>query len=106
MNKSVTKEASKSLLNLKARRTAAECMRLRGQLDEAKAMDGEVEAVDLALADLHPDDRYLLSEFFVERSCGFMQRLCEHFGCTESTVYRRKRRAVAEFAVRLFGSTE
>lgn len=106
MNNKITKEASAILKNLGARRVAAECMRLRGEAESAEALECEVRAAELALADLHPDYRYVLSEFYTERKAGFMGRLCEYFGCGESTVYRKKRQAVAEFALRLFGCEE
>lgn len=106
MNKKMKREAADALRRLSARRVAAECMRLRGETEAALAFETEVKAADLALADMHPDDRYLLTEFYIERTAGFMKRLCERFGCTDSTVYRRKRRAVAEFAARMFGCEE
>ena len=103
MNNKVKKEAADILRNLGAVRVAAECMRLCGDDVRAEALEAKVRAADLALGDLHPDDRYLLAQFYTERKAGFMARLCEYFGCGASTVYRKKRRAVAEFAMRMFG---
>ena len=105
MNKNVIRQASLLLEEHRANRIALECMRLRGSDGEGSELRALVGAVELALADLHPDDRYLLKEFYVNRYAGYMDRLQTYFNCSESSVYRRKRRAERMFAMRLFGST-
>jgi len=106
MNKEPVKNAARTLVGLNAKRTALECLRLRGESEAASAVERELEAVELALGTLHADDRYLLTEFFVERNEDRMEKLCRYFGCSESSVYRRKRHAVAELAARLYGTAD
>lgn len=106
MNNTVKNEAKSALRFLTSKRTAAECMRLRGDTLSLESLEGEIRASELALSGLHPDDRYLLEELYISRDGGSVSRLCEHFGCSTSTVYRRSRHAVTEFAMRLFGRAE
>lgn len=103
MKNKITKEAADTLRSLAARRTAAECLRLRGESITADELERVLGAEELALSSLCPDERLILDEMFVERRQGYMERLCEHFECTPSTVYRRSRHALAEYALRLFG---
>jgi len=106
MNKNVKKRAASELKAHRARKTALECMALRGEKTEGTAVKAAVDAVELALGGLHPDDRYLLTEFYVDRADGSFDRLRSCFDCSESSVYRKKRLALERFAMRLFGSVE
>ena len=103
MNKNVIKKAARELRTYRANETAIECMNLRGNDAENTSLKAAVGAVELALGGLHPDDRLLLYEFYVDRTKGYLGRLCRRFECSESSVYRKKRRALELFAMRLFG---
>lgn len=103
MKNKTRSDAAASLRTLAARRCAAECLRLRGEIDSAEALKSSLSAEELALSSLHPELRELLCEVFVERKRGYIERLCERLCCTPSTVYRRCRAALDEYAARLYG---
>lgn len=106
MKNKQTLYAASRLKSLRAHKCAVECMRLRGEDEAASRLERTVEAEELALRSMHPDDRELLTALFVERGEGALERLCLELDCTASTVYRRRRRALAEYALRLYGITD
>ena len=55
------------------------------------------------LAVLTPEERLILSRFYIYREKGNPQRLCEALGVEQSSVYRRKDRALAKFIEAIYG---
>ncbi len=105
MKNKLTLRAVDQLRSLRARRCAVECMKLRGESEAAEHLECAIEAEELALASMHPDDRHILNRLFIEREAGCVERLCDELECTASTIYRRRRHALAEYALRLFGAS-
>lgn len=105
MKNKLTLRAADQLRSLRARRCAVECMKLRGESEAAEHLECAIEAEELALASMHPDDRHILNRLFIEREAGCVERLCDELECTASTIYRRRRHALAEYALRLFGAS-
>lgn len=56
------------------------------------------------LAVLTPEERLILSRFYIYREKGNPQRLCEALGVEQSSVYRRKDKALRKFIEAIYGS--
>lgn len=66
-----------------------------------------VDRVDNGLGVLDDEERLVLDRFYIHRARGNVRRLCDELGVQdESTVYRRKDKAVRHFTIALYGVTE
>ncbi len=77
---------------------------LQQRLSDAKHW---VAIVERGLAVLASDDRLVLDRFYIHPMQGNVGRLCDELGLAdESSVYRRKTKALREFTIALYGITE
>ncbi len=58
---------------------------------------------DRALEALKPDERLILRRMYVYPQRGSLQRLTEELGVEQSTLYRRRDKALERFTVALYG---
>ena len=72
-------------------------------LRQAKAW---VAMVDAGLAVLDEEERLTLDRFYIHRTKGNVDRLCEELGVEKATVYRRRDSALRHFIISLYGTTE
>ena len=54
----------------------------------------QVEAMDRAMQTLSPEERLVVERLLIHRATGNMQSLCQILGVEQSSVYRRKERAL------------
>lgn len=76
---------------------------LRWALENAKSW---VKTTDHALSALSPEDRLVLSRLYVYPEKGALQRLCQDLGVEQSSIYRRRDRALRNFTTALYGTIE
>ena len=76
---------------------------LERRLIEAKLW---VETVDRAMSLIDDDGKKILNGFFVNRTKGYINRLCEELHLEQSHLYRRKDEALRMFTLALYGITE
>ena len=76
---------------------------LERALRQARAWVGIVEA---GLAVLDPEERRILDRFYIHRARDNVARLCEELAVEQSTVYRRRDKALRHFTIALYGVTE
>lgn len=76
---------------------------LRWALENAKSW---VKTTDHALSALSPEDRLVLSRLYVYPEKGAIDRLCQDLGVEQSSIYRRRDRALRNFTTALYGSIE
>lgn len=76
---------------------------LRWALENAKSW---VKTTDHALSALSPEDRLVLSRLYVYPEKGALERLCQDLGLEQSSIYRRRDRALRNFTTALYGSIE
>lgn len=62
--------------------------------------------VERALNQLTPEERKILDRFYIHRSKGNPERLCEELHLERSQVYGRKNSALRHFTLLLYGITE
>lgn len=84
------------LLNNLAMRT-----QLQFQLDNAKKW---VAVAEKAMEALSREDRLVLELMYISPGTGSMQQLCQQLEVEQSSVYRRRDRALQRFATALYGS--
>lgn len=66
-----------------------------------------VEIVDAGLAVLDEGERLVLERFYIYRTRGSIDRLCEELGILNPAgVYKRKDKALRHFTIALYGITE
>ena len=59
--------------------------------------------IQKGLGALTPEQMLILSRFYIYREKGYPQYLCQALGVEQSTVYRRKDRALGKFIEAVFG---
>ena len=62
-----------------------------------------VKTVDRALESLRPEERTILHRLYIYPERGSIERLCHDLGCENSSVYRRRDRALRTFTLALYG---
>ena len=62
--------------------------------------------MESGLGVLDEDERLVLDRFYIHRSKGNVNRLCEELGVEKPTVYRRRNRALYLFTIALYGAIE
>lgn len=77
-----------------------ECEQLALRLDVTQRM---VTAIERGLSALDPDERCALEKFYIKRTPGAAQALCEVFVVEQAQVYRIKDRALKKFTRGMFG---
>ena len=76
---------------------------LARQLESARQW---VAFTESGLEALPEEDRLILDRFFVHRSKGAAERLCEELDREKAQVYRRRDRALKRFTLALYGGLE
>ena len=71
-----------------------------GALYETEQVVGIIKK---GLAALTPEQRLILSRFYIYREKGHPQHLCQALGVEHSSVYRRKEKALAKFIEAIYG---
>ena len=66
----------------------------------------QVQAVQKGLEGLHPDEKRVLEQMYIDRPPDYMDRLCEEQHCERSNVYKIRERALREFTQRMYGLME
>ncbi len=61
---------------------------------------------DRAMRTLSKDERLVLHRMFILPEVGCVQRLCDELGVEQSTVYRKRDKALERFTRSLYGATE
>lgn len=65
-----------------------------------------VKSTDQALGALTPEERLVLTRFYIYPEKGNVDRLCGELGVEQSSVYRRRDAALRKFTVALYGFLE
>lgn len=82
------------------------CITERDLLVETLAITRtQVDMIDRALAFLSEEDREMLTRLFISPKRDSLYDLCDKFGYSESTVRRRKNKALSAYTVRRRGLT-
>ena len=76
---------------------------LKRRLKEARLW---VAMVDRALAVLDDEEQLVLDRFYIHRTKGVVQVLCESLNLEKSAVYDRRDKALRHFTLALYGVTE
>ena len=104
------KEAVGLLRQYDALRQARENLRALVGLEGGQALIGQLyrtektlEVIRRGLAALTPEERLILSRFYIYREKGHAQRLCQTLSVEQSSVYRRKDQAVEKFTEAVYG---
>ena len=65
-----------------------------------------LSCTDRALRCLSTDERLILQRMFICPEPGCVQMLCQELDVEQSTVYRKRDKALEKFTISLYGSTE
>lgn len=77
----------------------------RSALDAAmKNTKAWIRVVDKAMESLDEEDRLILTTLYVNRTKGGVDYLCETLYVEKATVYRRRKRALQEFTIAMYGT--
>lgn len=76
---------------------------LEAALRQAKAW---LHTADRALAALTPEEKLVLHRFYIYPERGSVDRLCGELRVEQSSVYRKREKALYKFTVALYGATE
>lgn len=76
---------------------------LRLALEQAKIW---LASTNRALGTLTPEERLVLHRFYIFPEKGSVDRLCGELGVEQSSVYRKRDRALHKFTLALYGITE
>ncbi len=76
---------------------------LRWALEGAKSW---LKTTNQALSALTPEEKMILTRLFIYPERGAVDRLCGDLGIEQSSVYRRRDRALRNFTLALYGITE
>lgn len=105
-----TVEARDTLRGLKYGRSAVSAMEkmLESKDDpelkeRLKRVRSSVDAAELALRSIQPEQAELLNDFYIDRKIGYMDLLCQKFNCKRGAVYRLKNQALQSYTMMLFG---
>lgn len=74
---------------------------LAWNLEQAKCW---LEVTDRAMHCLLPEEKQILHRLYVQPDKSAMEQLCRELGVEQSSVYRRRDRALERFAVALYGT--
>ena len=76
---------------------------LRLQLEQTQAW---VHTADRGLGVLSPEEKLILHRLFMYPERGALDRLCSELGVEQSSIYRKRDRALRRFTLALYGATE
>lgn len=76
---------------------------LSWNLEQAKIW---VDMVQNALRVLDPEEKLVLSRLYIYPEKGSLERLCQELGVEQSSIYRKRERALRRFTQALYGFTE
>ena len=76
---------------------------LSWNLEQAKIW---VDMVQDALGVLNPEEKLVLSRLYIYPEKGSLERLCQELGVEQSSIYRKRERALRRFTQALYGFTE
>lgn len=76
---------------------------LQWKLEQARRW---VTCTDQALGTLTPDEKLVLSRMYIYPEKGSLERLCGELGIEQSSVYRKRDKALYRFTLALYGGTE
>lgn len=65
-----------------------------------------LNCTDRALRGLTKEERQILQRMFIYPEAGNIQRLCQELGVEQSSVYRKRDKALERFTRALYGATE
>ena len=65
-----------------------------------------VKITERAQSMLLPEEKLVLHRLYVSREKGALERLCMELGCEQSTIYRKRDKALQRFTVALYGFTD
>lgn len=74
-----------------------------------KALDmanGWLHSVEGALSTLNPEEKLVLHRFYLFPQRGNVDRLCQELGVEQSSVYRKRDKALYKFTLALYGTVE
>lgn len=105
------KEAIGLLRQFDALCHARENLKVLAELEPSRELTARLKktektlgVIKRGLAVLTPEERLVLSRFYIYREKGNPQRLCEALGVEQSSVYRRKDKALGKFTEAIYGS--
>ena len=76
---------------------------LQWSLDQTKCW---LEATERALRVLNPEEKLILQRLYIYPERGAVERLCQELELEQSSIYRRRDRALQRFAIALYGFPE
>lgn len=76
---------------------------LTWNLEQAKRW---VDTVQDALRTLSPEEKTILSRLYICPEKGGLERLCQELGVEQSSIYRKREKALRRFTQALYGYTE
>lgn len=65
-----------------------------------------LRTADRALAALTPEEKLVLHRFYIYPERGSVDRLCGELGVEQSSVYRKRDKALRKFTIALYGTVE
>lgn len=65
-----------------------------------------IKSVDRALSALNPEEKLVIHRLYIYPARGNVERLCSTLGVEQSTVYRKRDKALRKFTLALYGFTE
>jgi len=65
-----------------------------------------LKAADRALSALSPEEKLVLHRFYICPERGSVDRLCQQLGVEQSSVYRKRDKALHRFTLALYGAAE
>ena len=65
-----------------------------------------LHTVSMAFSVLTPEEKLILSQFYIYRETGTLNRLCQQLSLEQSSIYRRRDKALEKFTLALYGTAE
>ena len=81
----------------------ANCEELKNNLEIAKH---EIAITEKGLASLTEEETRILTRFYVNRSKGYVERLCDELFISKTELYRQKEEALKKFTMVCYGIVE
>ena len=76
---------------------------LEWSLDQARSW---LQSTERALSVLSPEEQLVLQRFYICPERGSVQRLCGELGVEQSSIYRKRDKALHKFTIALYGTVE
>ena len=76
---------------------------LEWSLDQAQSW---LQSTERALSVLSPEEQLVLQRFYICPERGSVQRLCGELGVEQSSIYRKRDKALHKFTIALYGTVE